>query len=130
MQSATNSVSNSVRKPIFGDEKIGVSCIRIRKAGSNYMMVLRSIWCADKCVQSWLDADRAACNCDFEITFEDGFVLTGRYGVGRAARRKSALISHIRKFCGRLSPQGKARDDEAEVDADATGFLELYDIDS
>jgi len=76
-------------------EKVGVARIRIRKPERG-TAVLGSFVAADKVLKAWA-AEHDCIECEFEIRYLDGYLLSGLYPL-RAARQ--SLGAHVRRALG------------------------------
>ena len=77
-------------------EMVGVNLIRLIERQRNVCTVLRSFSAADKALVAWSLEFGGIFDCDFEITYGDGYKVSGRYRFSPKGSTKPALTRHIR----------------------------------
>ncbi|GGC66787.1 hypothetical protein [Undibacterium terreum] len=78
------------------DEKIDVSKIKVSQPGLQLVAVLGEFRAADRLVSAWAQCCTDYFVCDFEVTFIDGFVFSGRYESWRKSRSRPPLSAYIK----------------------------------
>lgn len=119
----------SIALPQGTDEKIDVRQIRITQS-QQQTAVLGELRAADRLLWSWADRAQDAVRCDFEVTFQDGYVYRGRYEFSHRSRSRPSLSKFLRATFDRL--QHKTHDScmGAGLTAPWPGDLARYAIDS
>jgi len=78
------------------DEKIAVRRIRIINCIERTTAVVASFFSVDRVLYEWLrGAGGKALDCDFEIVYDDGVVLSGHYRYQRKHGRRPALMTFV-----------------------------------
>lgn len=92
---ATSDPTNATNS---GDEAemVGVNLIRLIERPRNVCAVLRSFSAADKVLVAWSLEFGGIFDCDFEITYGDGYKVSGNYLFSPKGSAKPALTRHIR----------------------------------
>ena len=114
----------------FATEKIPVRRIRVMHAAERATAVAASFFTVDRVLEEWARRGGGRLDCDFEIVYEDGITLCGRYQFQRKRScRRPALMSFV---CQRIaaSCEGTA-DAEAPplrgMPQGAQAFLQRYE---
>jgi hypothetical protein len=90
------------------DEKIAVRRIRIFNGIERTTAVVASFFAADRVLRDWLLVCRGkVLDCDFEIVYDDGVVLSGHYQCKRKGGCRPALMSFVCKHLEASGKQGK-----------------------
>lgn len=91
----------------FDQEKIDVAHIRIRHH-SLQVAVLGAFREADRLLTAWAGSASEYVEFDFEVTFIDGYVFTGRYPFWRKSRSRPSLSKYVRRLFASLQPEAPA----------------------
>jgi hypothetical protein len=86
------------------DEKIDVAHIRLVD-DDRCVAMLGEFRAADRLLVSWKQQAKARRTVEFEITFNDGCVLCGRYRYGESAKRRPSLSAVVRHELALLAAQ-------------------------
>lgn len=90
------------------DEKIAVRRIRIINCIEHTTAVLASFFTVDRVLYDWLrGAGGKVLDCDFEIVYDDGVVLSGHYHFRRKGARRPALMTFVCKHLSATADQAK-----------------------
>lgn len=77
-------------------EMVGVNLIRLLERPRNACAVLRSFSAADKILVDWSLEFGGIFDCQFEITYSDGYKVSGIYRFTQKGSAKPALTRHLR----------------------------------
>lgn len=89
------------------DEKVAVRRIRIVNRGARTTAVVASFFTVDRVLHEWLrGAGGKMLDCDFEIFYDDGVVLSGQYRFQRKNGRRPALMRFICKHLAASCEEG------------------------
>lgn len=77
-------------------EMVGVNLIRLLERPRNASAVLRSFSAADKILAEWSLKFGGIFDCEFEITYSDGYTVNGNYRFAQKGSAKPALTRHLR----------------------------------
>ena len=107
-------------------EKIGIDKIRLRKIGARSTTILRSIARADILLHDWHKCALGEVECEFEVRFIDGYLLTGKIGLTRDRLCRPSLRRHLETLCDGILPpdwhSGQSNPTQAR-------FLDFYEVD-
>lgn len=78
------------------DEMVGVNLIRLLERPRNSCAVLRTFSAADKILADWSLEFGGIFDCEFEITYSDGYKVSGNYRFAQKGSTKPALTKHLR----------------------------------
>lgn len=91
------------------DEKIAVRRIRIINCIERTTAVVASFFTVDRVLRDWLrGAGGKVLDCDFEIVYDDGVVLSGHYHFRRKNGRRPALMPFICKHLTESCDAGRS----------------------
>lgn len=109
MKSASG--QNLFRRPAFAadtpcrpaDEKIGVQRIIIKFPCLQATAILANFFAADRMLLGWSRLATGALECEFEIKYDDGRVISGSYFYTRNGMTRPSLMHNIRAAIAALS---------------------------
>jgi hypothetical protein len=94
-QSTSESASAKTTSAIEA-EMVGVNLIRLLERPRNSCAVLRTFSAADKILVDWSLQFGGIFDCEFEITYGDGYKVSGNYRFAQKGSTKPALTRHLR----------------------------------
>lgn len=77
-------------------EMVGVNLIKLLERPRNSCAVLRTFSAADKILVDWSLEFGGIFDCEFEITYSDGYKVSGNYRFAQNGSAKPALTRHLR----------------------------------
>lgn len=86
----------ATKHPAAEAEMVGVNVIRLLERSRKACAVLRSFSAADKVLTDWSLEFGGIVDCEFEITYGDGYKVSGNYRFAPKGTAKPALTRHIR----------------------------------
>ncbi|RYG95652.1 MAG: hypothetical protein EON58_13715 [Alphaproteobacteria bacterium] len=110
-------------------EKIGVRLIRLTEGRWHASAIVRSFSAVDRVLFEWSNRSGGQLECHFEITYSDGYQISGEYRFKRKGTSRPALTRHVRASARALC-QGFGDINEVRgLTARALDFLECYETD-
>ncbi|NNG22004.1 hypothetical protein [Telluria aromaticivorans] len=110
-------------------EKIGVRLIRLTEGRLHASAIVRSFSAVDRVLVDWSIRTGGQLECQFEITYNDGYQISGDYRFKRKGSSRPALTRHVRAsaqaLCAGLGDVNKVRG----LTTRALDFLEHYETD-
>lgn len=110
-------------------EKIGVRLIRLTEGRWRTSAIVRSFSAVDRVLMEWSNRSGGQLECQFEITYNDGYQISGDYRFKRKGTSRPALTRHVRASARALG-QGLGDINKVRgLTARALDFLERYETD-
>ncbi len=92
---STNVAANATNS-VFEADMVGVNLIRLFERPRSVCAMLRSFSAADKILADWCLEFGGIFDCEFEITYGDGYTVSGNYRFAPKGSAKPALTRHLR----------------------------------
>ncbi|MCC2957547.1 hypothetical protein LK542_18165 [Massilia sp. IC2-477] len=114
---------------IPGSEKIGVRLIRVTEGRWRISAIVRSFSAVDRVLMEWSNRSGGQLECQFEITYSDGYQISGDYRFKRKGTRRPALTRHVQASARALCQGNGDINKVRGLTARALDFLERYETD-
>ncbi|SFI32657.1 hypothetical protein SAMN04515618_11783 [Collimonas sp. OK307] len=97
MDIRSNATVGKTFPKIASGESIEVVKIRIARASTQFVAVVGEFRTAEKLLSAWGNCSNDYFECDFEITFLDGFVFCGRYELWKKSKTRPSFSTFVKK---------------------------------
>lgn len=107
------------------EEKVGVAKIRIRQQRTCTTAVLGSFVAADKVLKNWATGSQPSAECEFEIYYLDGCMVSGMYPMRQKCTTRQSLGAYVKRVVEGMDGRSVRL---AMAEPAPAGFLARYEV--